>query len=395
MTFMENSLRMLRAAPTIASRRRFRPRLERLEPRALFAVATSSLPRHEFSGPLVMVPTDVLEDSARMTGPVASGQGERSVFASLKEKTSPKSLSPIGPLPGKGVFSPGLVIPMSGNGATLVNLSAPATFVSPGPTAPTVNQTFGGQFQVPSMPLPKDNLSAPTGSLPSLTSTASPSILGAPITASGTGSGSFSWNSVGVGGSLPLSPAWTRSLPATGSLAMGPLPLLSAGPYGGVLEQGDLARTVEARVATAVDLALIDLPRGKAPSDRAVDDGEPGTVEWMTSAPYGSVAVVRGPGGFPLLGASLTPAHQSAGASPIIIGRSSPDTAPADTATLEVKEEKDRAREVTLSRVSVFAGLSLVATFASRVMLPQLLEPTRAEKGSRSILRRWLSRASV
>ena len=392
---------------------RFRPSTEPLEPRALLTIESPTLPHQEIAGDWATTPLDLHlsglptaseklfrvprnaryntvhaglassdgralaatavnmhPESGRMTSSAVPKPGERTVRLSLPQGPAHHALhspAPSSVQGGLAVTAPLTTIPavvpspaLNVDNAGTLSFSPPSPSTTPGGNPQTVSpgpSTNPAPVSAPS--------SAPTPLFLGVLSGPSVTITPGALTSSPSGG----WS--------PLPQSSARSLPASGSLAMGPLPLLSAGPFGGVLEQGDRARTVEARVAMEVDLALMDLPRGKAVPDRAVDERELGTVEWSaagTSA--GSVAVLRGSGGFPLLGTALMPARREAMVPPVLIGGGSnpgptPPPATSSDDSSSGKSEKVGARDLTLRQASVVAGIALIISLGSRAVRPQ------------------------
>lgn len=172
------------------------------------------------------------------------------------------------------------------------------------------------------------------------------------------------------------------SRPDTIPITSGPLPSRSASPLGGVLARGDPAPPVDLRDAVVVDLDLIHLPRrgaGEIPDELEEDaTGGPGDG---TSRPVGVLASVRGPGGFPLLAASLGGGRRSDSlASPMrtpwLAG--SP-TGPACLASaggvgLEGRSSspKERTRLYLNRGVSALGGLVMAFSLTFGLMLPDL-----------------------
>jgi hypothetical protein len=435
MGFMAKRLRIRRGPSVLADAPRdleprrsqaVRPRLERLESRSLLSVpSVATAPRvidEFFSVPAlaqsgsfhvalaspdgqmpIATTVNVLDAFGRTIYTISPMPGESSVRVNLGDSAGPKQPNaPVASyvevvlvfappkfthdnLPGQNTTPPdgGLTVFTTPFAPTDSNNTVPSPPPLATPPVPRPSQGSPTLAAAPASPI-----GAPTVQVlgvAGMGNTASVSIMGAPTSSPSIASGS-----------LLASQVEALALPTSGSLAMGPLPLRSAGPFGGVLERGDMVQTVEARVADAVDLALLDLPRSKAPADRAGEDMDLRTVEWSSPSFGGSVAVLRGSGGFPLIGSSVTPARPGDLVEPLLIGGSVPVSPAAENMldSSDGKIEDVSFRDRALRRLSVFAGVSLAFTFASRAVLPGLLDPVRAERPTRSILRRWRFRNS-
>lgn len=159
-------------------------------------------------------------------------------------------------------------------------------------------------------------------------------------------------------------------------VATGSLPGRAVGPLGGILGTGDEETVVDRTDPTVFDLALMDLPEDQGP-DEAAAGLAPAFVGAQTSDDV--VVAVRGPGGFPLFGASLQtearprplsmlPAIPVLAAAPIPVPSAGADT-PAD-------EEMPHPRGVRrcLSSIPVLtAGCALI----THLNLPDLTDPLR------------------
>jgi hypothetical protein len=199
---------------------------------------------------------------------------------------------------------------------------------------------------------------------------------------------------------VPLASGWPSPVPQPPGpipVALGPLPSRSAAPLGGVLASDESAPEADRRDPSVVDLALLDLPVGRARGglDAGTDPGlvlDAGVAGTPGSARE-AVTALRGPGGFPLLGSSLlTEPQPGFGPLPrpaaLTLTRASrvesaPGEPPASPTAADAPPDpaaSSRARAVR--RTSLFAGFTVAFALTLSLTFPDLTDPFRPDDGA-------------
>jgi hypothetical protein len=177
-------------------------------------------------------------------------------------------------------------------------------------------------------------------------------------------------------------------------VATGPLPERAGATPGGVLAEGDPVPQLDRHDPALVDLALIGLASptaeaGDADLAAVLDDRDRDD----TSEVNESLVALRGPGGFPLLAASLhkESAHDSdalvaalpADAASVVAVEHAPGTLPAERAA----EMTAGARPRTAPAASALSGLSVAMAMVFGLVLPDLTALLTVAETPRSRLR--------
>ncbi|MGE3819109.1 MAG: hypothetical protein AB7I30_06700 [Isosphaeraceae bacterium] len=188
----------------------------------------------------------------------------------------------------------------------------------------------------------------------------------------------------------------TVDAPVVLGLPTGPLPLMAAGPFGGILSNKASAPVEDPRDPATTDLVLNQRP-AQAPRSRASAQSEAGNSDALddesTILDDPALAEVRAAGAFPLLGSSArgTPTRKGL-ATPTLasMARHTPPPPPPPDVRIEARgageapeSERIRAeRSRTLRRLSVTSAtlVALLATLSPH--LPGLIEPIRIRTDS-------------
>lgn len=188
------------------------------------------------------------------------------------------------------------------------------------------------------------------------------------------------------------------AIASTSALAAGPLPSRLAAPFSGNLGDGESAPEAARGPMRATLLGLFD--------DAAIEG--PLASEVPRPASTENFVAVQGPGGVPLLTAAKTQASEAltehegceppAWATALAVLTESPVNADPDAvapaSTLADNRKPDHAAERRATRPAVFSiGLSVFATLAATLVLPDFAPTIRGRSGSRRVARRprWLS----
>jgi hypothetical protein len=184
-------------------------------------------------------------------------------------------------------------------------------------------------------------------------------------------------------GALPAvagASAGLQSLPSP-AVATGPLPQRAGAPMGGVLAEGDPVPQLDRHDPALVDLALIGLPEavpmpgvGDADLEAIVAETEAGR---RLTEGEGLVAIA-GPGGFPLLAASL-PGDRTGGAEgliallpqPVAGSPAAATPALADLPAATDAQPQRLPREPRIAPATVLSGLTVAMAMVFGLVLPE------------------------
>jgi hypothetical protein len=193
----------------------------------------------------------------------------------------------------------------------------------------------------------------------------------------------------GVAIPIPTVDLALKLKPVPVPVATGPLPSRAAAPLGGILASGDPVPVVDPHDAAVVDLALTDLSQsGDAQAEiLAIQEAFAPEDESPTRS-RGPLVSLRGPGGSPLFGTSLTGESRPTFPSGLPVLSALPSFGPAPGFTSDnfrgdpAPASEPRKPVVTCSRPAVY-GLTVAFALSIGLMLPSVTDPCRDRGPSR------------